>query len=86
MALTDIPQPQTTTAEAAAVDLRESMAAVLSHAKAALSSVRDLVRKQGRSAIAAELGDDAAAMLTVYNSLRDAVEAGKAVTVDELPE
>ena len=84
MALTDIPVPQQTEAQRAAALVRQIVKDVLNHAQSALHQVRTTVRGQ-RSAVATELGDDAAAMLTVYNRLKDAVEAGKAVTVDDLP-
>ncbi len=36
-------------------------------------------------AIAVELGDDAAALLGVYTKLKEAIEAAKEITVEELP-
>ena len=86
MPLTDVPESTVTAVEQDATRLRELFGSALGHADVVLLKARNIVRDHGRSAIAAELGSDAAAMLTVYNSLRDAVEAGKAVTVEELPE
>lgn len=86
MALTDVPPIEETPAEHGAKAIREDVAAVLGHADAVLGRIRSVVKSNGRSVIAAELGGDAAAMLTVYNSLKDAVETGKAVTIGDLPE
>ena len=86
MALTDIPKVQVEPVVEAAVHIRELVASVLGHADTALSSIRNLVRAHGRTAIAAELGEDAAAMLSVFNHLKAAVEIGKDVQTDDLPQ
>ena len=89
MGLTDIPQPQTTQVERGALVIREIMANVLSHADSAMLHVRSIIRDNGpngRAAIAAELGDDAADLLAVYNSLKAAVETGKKITIEDVPD
>lgn len=84
MPLTKIPEPELTEAQVAAVEIRQTVRAILDHTQAGLHQIRTAVRGQ-RSAVAAELGSDASAMLTVYNSLKNAVEVGKSVTIDDLP-
>ena len=84
MALTDITEAQQTEAEAAALRIREIVRDMLGMADTGLKRIRMHVRGK-RSAVAAELGADAATMLTVYNKLKDAIEAGKSVTIDDLP-
>ena len=84
MALTDIPALQQTEAQRAAAQVRQIVQAVLNHAQSALHQVRATVRGQ-RSAVAAELGADAAAMLAVYKKPKEAIEVGKSVTIDDLP-
>ena len=85
MALVDIPQVQQTEAEAAAVSIRRIVAGVIAHTETGIGQIRDLVRGK-RAAVAAELGGDAAAMLTVYNKLKDAVEAAAGVTIEDIPD
>ena len=85
MALVDIPQVQQTPTEAAAKSVREIAASIISHADTGLQQIRNLVRGK-RAAVATELGADAAAMLTVYNKLKDAVEAAADTSVEEIPD
>lgn len=85
MALTDV-EPEAGGVAEAAVRIRELAGSALNHAETALLKMRNIVRDHGRAAIAAELGSDAAAMLSVYNALKDAVELGRGITVDTLPE
>ena len=84
MSLTDIPQPNLTDAQERAIRVRELLSNVVGHADSALHQVRNVVRGN-RAAIAGELGDDATALLTVYNKLKEAVEMAKEITVEELP-
>ena len=84
MSLVDIPAPQITAADVAK-QIREYLAQVVSLADVRLLQIRNLVRDHGRSAIAAELGGDAAALLTVYTKLKEAIEVAKKVTVEDLP-
>jgi len=65
--------------------IRSLFAEVIEHADSNLTAVRILVRKYGRQTIAAELGNDAAAMLTVYTKLKEAIEAAKDIEVEDLP-
>ena len=65
--------------------IREKLATVIGIAYIRLAEIRNLVSKYGRQKIAAELGDDAAAMLTVYTKLKEAIEAAKEIVVEELP-
>ena len=84
MSLVDIPTSETTVADVAK-QIREYLAQVVSLADVRLLQIRNLVRDHGRSDIAAELGDDAADMLTVYTKLKEAIEAAKQIAIDELP-
>ena len=84
MSLVDIPAPQITAADVAK-QIREYLAQVVSLADVRLLQIRNLVRDHGRSAIAAELGGDAAALLTVYTKLKEVIEVAKKVTVEDLP-
>ena len=84
MALTDITEPQQTETQVAALRVREITRDILNMADTGLKRIRMHVRGK-RADVATELGDDAAAMLTVYNKLKDAIEAGKSVTIDDLP-
>lgn len=85
MALIDIPQIQQSEAEAAARNIREIASSLLGHAESALQQIRMLVRGK-RAAVAAELGGDATILLTVYTKLKEAVEAGKEISLEGLPE
>ena len=84
MALTDITVPQATITDVAN-DIRAKIAQIVSLADIRLHEIRNIVREHGRPAIAAELGADAAAMLTVYTKLKEAVEVAKEIEVDDLP-
>ena len=84
MSLTDIPVPAETIADKAN-KIRGKLAGVVDLAEVRLHEIRSLVGKYGRPAITAELGDDASAMLVVYTKLKEAVEAAKEITVEELP-
>ncbi len=85
MALTDVPNTTITEVEQAAIRIRELLANVTSIVDVSLLKIRNLVRDHGREAIAAELGDDAQALLTVYTKLKEAIEAAKEITVEDLP-
>ncbi len=84
MAIVDIPEP-TQNATNASYDIRRTLGSAVSVADTHLRRVRKLVRPYGRAAIAAELGSDGAALLTVYTKLKEAIEAAKNVTVEDLP-
>lgn len=84
MSLVDAPQKEITVSDVAN-NIREHLASVISLADIRLLQIRNLVRQYGRSTIAAELGDDAAAMLTVYTKLKEAVETARQIEVDDLP-
>ena len=84
MSLIDVPvRPETITDKANKI--REMLARIIGIADIRLQNIRDLVAKYGRANIAAELGNDAAALLTVYTKLKEAIEAAKGTTVEELP-
>ncbi len=84
MSLVDVPVvPETITDKANKI--RESLASVIGIADIRLQQIRDLVAKYGRAELSAELGDDAPTMLVVYNKLKEAIEAAKDITVEELP-
>ena len=84
MALNDIPTG-TPSAANASYDIRRILGAATRVAEAHLRQVRQLVAQFGRQAIAAELGADAGDLLTVYNSLKAAVETAQGTTIEELP-
>ena len=84
MSLTDISISEQTITDIAN-EIRSQIAQVVSLADIRLHSIRNLVRAHTRAAIAAELGSDAAAMLTVYTKLKEAIEAAKEITVEDLP-
>jgi len=84
MSLTDIPIPTETITDKTNA-IREKLASVIGLADIRLHEIRNLVRKYGRQAIATELGGDAAALLVVYTKLKEAVEAAKEITVEDLP-
>ena len=65
--------------------LVERLKMQLNSIEGTLADVRAIVREHGRAAIAKELGSDAAAILTVYARLKEAVEAAKQIEVDDLP-
>ena len=84
MALTDLPQVQTTITDVAN-QVRGHIASAAAVAEVNLLKIRNLVREHGRSAVAAELGNDATALLTTYAKFKEAIEAAKNVTVEDLP-
>ena len=84
MALTDVPETQITITDVTN-DIREKIAQVVRLADIRLQEIRNLIRTHGRTAITAELGSDAQDMLTVYTKLKEAIEAAKNITVEELP-
>ena len=84
MSLVDVPQKQVT-ASNVADEIRQHLATVISLADTQLLRIRNLVRQYGRSNIAAELGSDAQALLTVYTKLKEAIEAAKEIAVEDLP-
>jgi len=65
--------------------VREMLSSVIGLAEIRLGEIRNLVRTCGRAALAAELGADSQALLTVYTKLKEAIEAAKDTTVEELP-
>ena len=80
MALTDTPESEHTITDVCN-EIRESMGQVVSIAEVQLHRVRSLVRTYGRPDISGELGDDAAALLSTYAKLKEAIEAAKEITV-----
>ena len=84
MALTDISIPERTIMDVAN-DIRGKIAQTVGLADIRLQEIRNLVREHTRAVIAAELGDDAAALLTTYAKLKEAIESAKEITVEELP-
>ena len=84
MALTDIPTPERTITDVTN-DMREKISQVVNLADVRLQEIRNLVRTHTRAAVADELGSDAADLLIVYTKLREAIEAAKNITVEELP-
>ncbi len=84
MSLVDIPIVSETITDKAN-KIREKLASVVGIADIRLAEIRNLVSKYGRAELAAELGTDAAAMLTVYTKLKEAIEAAKGIEIEELP-
>ena len=84
MGLIDIVVVEPTIADKAN-EIREKLAQVINLADIRLLEIRNLVRQYGRSNIAAELGSDAAGMLTVYTKLKEAIETARQIEVEDLP-
>ena len=84
MVLTNI-ETQARTITDDANEIREKLAQVVGLAEIRLTEVRNIMRDKTRAAIAAELGSDAADLLTVYTKLKEAIEIAKDITVDNLP-
>ena len=84
MSLVDVPQKLITTDDIAN-DIRQHLGQIVSLADVKLLQIRNLVRQYGRAAITAELGADAATMLTVYTKLKEAIEAAREISVEGLP-
>ena len=84
MSLLDIPI-RDTTVEQASDAVRSHLRAAVLTAETKLANIRQLVQEHTRAAIAAELGDDAAKLLTVYNALKQAVDTAKDVVTEDLP-
>ena len=84
MSFIDIPQPNWTDTQLRAIQVRELLSSVIGHADSSLHQIRNVVRGH-RAAITAELGDDAAAFLTTYDKLKEAIETAKEIAVEELP-
>jgi len=85
MPLVDIPQSTVAAKTQATIRIRQVMAGLISNAEVGLLKVRNLVREHGRSTIEAELDKDAAELMVVYTKLKEAVEAAKKVSVEDLP-
>ena len=85
MALIDVPIPEQTITDVAN-KVRDKLGQIVNLAEARLPEIRNLVRTYTRAAIAAELGSDATTMLVVYTKLKEAIEAAKNVTVENLPD
>jgi len=88
MALTHVPVTPPTakqTVTNASNEIREKIAQIVSLADIRLTEIRNIVREHTRATIAAELGSDAAAMLSVYNDLKSAIETAKDTAIDALP-
>ena len=84
MSLVDVPVPAVTITDVAN-DVRAKLGQVVSLGVIRLQEIRTLVDQHGRAAIAAELGSDAAAMLTVYTKLKEAIETAMGTTIEDLP-
>lgn len=83
MALIDVPATEITIVDKAN-EIREKLAQIVTLAEIRLQEIRNLVRTYGRAELAAELGDDAQALVDVYAKLKEAIEAAKNTTVEEL--
>ena len=66
-------------------EINDELMALVGTVETKLHKVRNLVRGQ-RAAIVAELGNDnATALQAVYTKLKEAVEAAKDVTLEDMP-
>ena len=84
MSIIDVPQPNWTEIQQRVLQIRKLLSSVVGHAEGSLHSIRNIVRGN-RPAIVSEIGSDAAALLTVYTKLKEAIEAAKEITVEDLP-
>ena len=86
MALANLVQndPERTDVEKSAARIKQLTTRVVQQANKYLGEIREEVAGN-KAAIATELGADAAAMASVYNKLREAIEAATGVTVDGIP-
>lgn len=84
MSLIDIPQSNQTDAQQRVTRIRELLSGVIGLADSSLHGIRNIVRGH-RAEIITELGDDAIILLTTYAKLKEAIEAAKEITVEELP-
>jgi len=69
----------------AAHAIADEFAGILGPVAACLDRIRGRVKGR-RQAVAAELGDDAKDFLTVYNHLKQAVEIGRGIELEGLPD
>lgn len=84
MSLVDIALPAQTITDVAN-EIRAKFDQVTRLADIRLQEIRNLLGKHGRPALTAELGSDAAAMLTVYTKLKEAIQAARNISVEDLP-
>lgn len=85
MGICDLPADTTPRAKRSAVRIRELCGQSLGLLEHNLLQIANELRGQ-RAAAAAELGAaDAAALVNVYEKLRQAVEAGRGIQVEPLP-
>ena len=70
MALTDIPRRKTDIQEATD-QIRQCFASIATVNHANLNRIVKIVRREGKSIIVNELGDDAAELASAFNTLRD---------------
>ncbi len=81
-----IPGTITPQIEVTCAEIKERLMMIVGVAEPTLQQVRNMVRGQ-RSDVIAEMGvDNATALLVVYTKLKEAVEAAKGVTIEEMPE
>ena len=85
MSLIDV-RPREETITDKADKIRMKLADVVGIAEIRLHEIRSLVSRYGRANIAAELGNDAAALLTTYAKLKEAIETAKETTVEDMPD
>jgi len=77
--------PQLTATEQTSMQVTRKMLQTVNAVEANLLQVRRMIKGQ-RAAVAAEIGsENAALLLSVYQSLVDAVEAAKGVSVEAMP-
>ncbi len=88
MALLDKPDRSPVVPDAARTSdaVRQALKDTVDGIENGLQRVRQLVARHGRPAVAAELDTDAAALLTVYNALKNVLELAElGRVVDDLP-
>jgi hypothetical protein len=75
-----------TTIQQDANRLRELAAATSGHGVLVLQKVRNIVSNHGRTALAAELGNDAGQLQNWFNGLKTMVEAATGMSEQDLPD
>jgi len=66
--------------------VRNNLANVVNQMESGLKNVRRIVENVGKAELAAELGDDAAELQSVYSALKNCLESITDKSVDDLPE
>jgi hypothetical protein len=82
MGILDHTPVDTGTAEYGCCDIRDILVATTDRCEASLAAIVEIINEHGRSAIDTELGGDATALTTLYNSIKtmlESTEVGKTI-------